>query len=258
MTISTNLPAPTMRAYKGFNPDLTCRGFQYVEGETYETDRAVLCETGFHACPLPLDTLRYYPLASSVFHEVEVAADAEGDGDKIVSRTIKIGAKIGLDDVIGAHIDLLRERDAALEAVGSGYESTAATSGYKSTAATSGYKSTAATSGYESTAATSGGGSTAATSGGGSTAATSGHRSTAATSGYGSTARAEGAHSIAVSSGADGQARGAATCWLFLVERDDEGVILGARAVAVGSEADGLTVEPDTYYTLRDGRVVTA
>lgn len=27
-----------MKAYKGFNKDMTCRGFQYKEGETYETD----------------------------------------------------------------------------------------------------------------------------------------------------------------------------------------------------------------------------
>ena len=24
-----------MKAYKGFNADMTCRGFQYKEGETY-------------------------------------------------------------------------------------------------------------------------------------------------------------------------------------------------------------------------------
>lgn len=31
-----------MKAYKGFNPDMTCRGFQYEEGKTYETDEATL------------------------------------------------------------------------------------------------------------------------------------------------------------------------------------------------------------------------
>lgn len=28
-----------MKAYKGFNKDMTCRGFQYKEGESYETDK---------------------------------------------------------------------------------------------------------------------------------------------------------------------------------------------------------------------------
>ena len=70
-------------AYKGFNRDLTCRGFQYAEGETYQTDRAELCATGFHACPMPLDTLRYYPPGTSVYHAVEVDADAHQSNDKV-------------------------------------------------------------------------------------------------------------------------------------------------------------------------------
>ena len=233
--MTDNLSAPTVRAYKGFNPDMTCRGFQYVEGKTYETDRAELCRTGFHACPLPLDTLRYHPLASSVYREVEVAADAEGDGDKIASRTIKIGTKISLTGMIRAHIDLLWQRIEPKRD-----ESTAATSGHQSTAATSGDRSTAATSGYESTAAT------------------SGYQSTAATSGYQSTVIVEGEQSIALAGGTDCKARGSDTCWLVLVERDEDGHILGVRAVAVGSEVDGITIEPDTYYALRDGRVVLA
>ena len=39
-----------MKAYKGFNNDMTCRDFQYTEGGEYETDKAKLCESGFHAC----------------------------------------------------------------------------------------------------------------------------------------------------------------------------------------------------------------
>ena len=38
-----------MKAFKGFNKDMTCKGFQYEEGQTYETEQARLCETGFHA-----------------------------------------------------------------------------------------------------------------------------------------------------------------------------------------------------------------
>lgn len=29
-----------MKAYKGFNKDMTCRGFQYEIGKAYETDAA--------------------------------------------------------------------------------------------------------------------------------------------------------------------------------------------------------------------------
>lgn len=37
-----------MKAYKGFNKDMTCRGFQFEEGKTYETETAKMCESGFH------------------------------------------------------------------------------------------------------------------------------------------------------------------------------------------------------------------
>ena len=57
------------KAFKGFNKDLTCRGFQYEEGKEFETERAECCEEGFHACEYPLDCFGYYAPNSSVFHE---------------------------------------------------------------------------------------------------------------------------------------------------------------------------------------------
>lgn len=44
-----------MKTYKGFNKDMTCRGFQYEEGKEYTQDKAKVCDTGFHACKYPLD-----------------------------------------------------------------------------------------------------------------------------------------------------------------------------------------------------------
>lgn len=36
-----------MRAFKGFNKDLTCRGYQYEEGKEFHTERAECCDTGY-------------------------------------------------------------------------------------------------------------------------------------------------------------------------------------------------------------------
>ena len=47
-------------AYKGMESNMTCRDFQYEIGQTYKTDKAELCECGFHACLNPRDVLDYY------------------------------------------------------------------------------------------------------------------------------------------------------------------------------------------------------
>ena len=266
-----------MKAYKGFDANMTCRGFQYAEGETYETDSAVLCETGFHACLEPMDVFGYYhPSNGAVIHEVEVADDAVGHkpyelrDSKVASTRITIGARIDIIGMVKVHLGLVWDRVAKVRAAKPdqytsgyrstaatfGYQSTAATSGYQSTAATSGDRSTAATSGDQSTAATSGYRSTAATSGGQSTAATSGDQSTAATSGDQSTATVQGEESIALAGGWMCSASGAAGCWLVLAERDDDGHILGVQAVKVGSLVLGERIEPGVLYALIDGFVV--
>ena len=46
----------SIAAFKGFDRDMKCRGYQYVEGETYEQEGpAQLCAQGFHAVTAPLD-----------------------------------------------------------------------------------------------------------------------------------------------------------------------------------------------------------
>lgn len=90
-----------MKAYKGFNRDMTCRGFQFEEGKEYHEEKAELCESGFHACENPLDTFNYYYPRNSVFHEVELGevSDERNDDDtKICAKTIRVGARL---DVVG-------------------------------------------------------------------------------------------------------------------------------------------------------------
>lgn len=66
-----------IKSYKGFNKDMTCKGFQYEEGKEYETERAECCETGFHACEYPLDCFSHYAPNGSVYHEVEQDGDID-------------------------------------------------------------------------------------------------------------------------------------------------------------------------------------
>lgn len=101
-----------MKAFKGFNKDMTCRAFQFKEGETYHEDTAKLCSSGFHACEDPLDCLGYYDPANSVYREVELedVTDEREEDSKRVGKTIKIGAEIGLPGIIKAHFEYVKSR----------------------------------------------------------------------------------------------------------------------------------------------------
>ena len=96
-----------MKAFKGFNKDLTCRGFQYEEGKEFHTERAECCEEGFHACEYPLDCFGYYNPAQSVFHEVELSGDMDrrSDDTKVCATDIKIGARISIAGLVKAAIE---------------------------------------------------------------------------------------------------------------------------------------------------------
>lgn len=100
-----------MRAFKGFNKDMTCRGFQYEEGKEYETEEASLCKSGFHACEMPLDCLGYYAPGRSEYHEVELqdVTDEKENDSKRVGKKIRIGAKLSIADMVKAQIEIIKE-----------------------------------------------------------------------------------------------------------------------------------------------------
>lgn len=103
-----------MKYYKGFNSDLTCRGFQYKEGETYKTDKAELCRTGFHACERPLDAISYYSPSRAVYHAVElgdVETDDESSDTKVCSTEITIKNKLSIKELMSAEYKYAKEHD---------------------------------------------------------------------------------------------------------------------------------------------------
>lgn len=90
-----------MKAYKGFEPNLVCRDFQYKEGETFEAEKAIMCTTGFHACEWPINIFSYYPPNAAVYHEVEMDNPIRNWYDsKLCSKKITIGKKLDLDAFI--------------------------------------------------------------------------------------------------------------------------------------------------------------
>ena len=104
-----------IKAYKGFDKNMQCRGFQFEEGKEYEEKEASLCKKGFHVCENPLDTFRYYePGKGSTYHEVELDATEETEADsKRCGTRIKIGAKLSVLDICKAHFQYVKERTTA-------------------------------------------------------------------------------------------------------------------------------------------------
>ena len=207
--------------YKGFNEDLTCRGFQYEEGKTYEENEADLCHKGFHACEDPLDCFSYYVPASSQFREVilEGISNQREDDSRVCAKKITIGARLNFSQMVKAAFEF-RWSKTTLEpgASATGDNGAASATGYNGAASATGYKGAAS-----------------------------------ATGNYGA-ASATGKEGIASALGYNGHAKGALGCWIILAEHDEwdgEGYpIKDIKAFKV----DGDSILPDTWYILKNGK----
>ena len=257
-----------MKAYKGFNKDMTCRGYQFEEGKEYHEDNAVLCESGFHACENPIDCFRYYSPADSVYHEVELdeVSEKKSDDSKICGKHIKIGTRLNILNIANLAVEYINSKiDDEKKESNTGYQSAATNTGYHSAATNTGCHSAATNTGYQS-AATNTGGHSAATNTGYQSAATNtgchsvatntGDYSAATNTGCHSAASVEGKDSVAISTGFESKAKaslGSAICICERGEWNGETYPLLAIKVAI---IDGETLKPDTWYKLENGEFV--
>ena len=148
-----------MKAYKGFNMNMTCRGFQFEEGKEYHEEEAVLCESGFHACENPLDCFRYYSPGESVYHEVELdeLSDKKSDDSKICGKHIKIGARLNILNIANLAVEYINSKiDDEKTATNTGNRSAATNTGDYSAATNTGNRSAATVEGKDSVAITTG------------------------------------------------------------------------------------------------------
>ena len=101
-------------AYKGFDENLCCRGFQYEIGKEYVHEGEIeCCENGFHACTNPFDVLDYYEAdGKNRYCEVEQSGSKKtGNGDsKQASSKIKIKAEIGMAGLFKAGVEGIKEK----------------------------------------------------------------------------------------------------------------------------------------------------
>jgi hypothetical protein len=278
----------SMRAFKGFNKDLTCRGYQYEEGKEFHTERAECCDTGFHACEYPLDCFGYYDPAHSVFHEVELSGemDKSGDNTKVCATDIKIGARLSIAGLVKMAIDFTMskvnkeagsdERHGFASATGNcgassatGYKGASSATGYKgASSATGDYGASSATGDYGASSATGYKGASSATGDYGASSATGNCGASSAT-GYKGASSVSDPTGVAVAWGHEARAKGCKGAhlilsdWKYVGARYSDGdymdpydkeswELTGAKMVVV----DGEKIKEDTYYRCIEGEIV--
>lgn len=107
----------TITAYKGFDANWQCRGYQFSVGETVTHEGEVkACESGFHSCEYPLDVFAHYSPAGNRFAVVKASGKLsrhEGDS-KVACASLTVEAEIGLPVLVArAVITACREASRA-------------------------------------------------------------------------------------------------------------------------------------------------
>ena len=225
-----------MRAYKGFDDKLQCRGFQYEVGGTYEENKANLCYCGFHACEFPLDVFSYYPPAGNRYCEVKLkdVTNKLSDDSKRCAKKINIEAEIGIKGIIEAGVKFVMNKVdwSSAKRLNTGYRSAATNTGDYSAATNTGDYSAATNTGYQ---------------------------SIATNTGDYSAATVTGRESIVIATGKKGKAKGAIGCFIVLAEwwfdkKDCNWHIKHIKSAIV----DGENIKGDTFYMLKNGEFVIA
>ena len=91
-----------IKGYKVFNPDWTCRGFQYKVGKTYKhSGKIEMCGAGFHFCQRISDCFNYYDFNSNnKVAEVEAIGHIETRDNKSVTDEITIIKELTWHEVL--------------------------------------------------------------------------------------------------------------------------------------------------------------
>lgn len=222
----------------------------------FNEDRATLCESGMHFCENPLNVLGYYPYYNSgiksfsEYAEVEAPENVtESNGEKSVTKQLKIGSKISFDELIKAGVEF------NLSKAKSDKKKSAVTNMYCGARAT-GNKSGASVIGDFSGVSVVGNRSGASAVGNYSGASTTGVRSGAMVVGDDSQAMCKN-NSVAIAVGRNSIAKGDIGCYIVLTEckwnsEIDRYKIIDCKCFKV----DGETIKADIFYKLINGKPV--
>jgi hypothetical protein len=91
-----------IKGFKVFNPDWTCRGFQYEVGNTYEENvKPSICGRGFHFCKQAKDCFNYYTFdPNNKVAEVIALGEVIEELDKCSTNKIHIVREITWEELL--------------------------------------------------------------------------------------------------------------------------------------------------------------
>jgi hypothetical protein len=262
----------TIKGFKGFNKDLTCNGFQYKEGETFEMEGIPeRCERGFHFCTEPLDVFRYYGPGCSVFHFVEGFGKGSTDNkdSKIAVSKIKIGAEISLAEFIKLSFKAILKRCKKGKTLKhtTGYRSASSATGDRSASSATGDRSASSATGDSSASSATGYSSASSATGYSSASSATGYRSASSATGYSSASLTTGQESkseivntkdfvsnnaVAIGIGYQNIAKAPLGCWIVLSEHDEDYNIKSIKSAKI----DGKKILADTWYKIVNGKFI--
>jgi len=257
-------------AFKGFDANLSCRGFQFEVGQSYEHSGPVkACESGFHAVEYSLDVFGYYPPSDSRFCTVSMSGEiSRGASDsKVAAAKLTVVAEIGIPGIVSHAVRWILDRidsSKAQTATNTGYLSAATNTGDlsaatntgdlsaatntgdQSAATNTGYRSAATNTGYRSAATNTGDRSAATNTGDQSAATNTGDQSAATNTGDRSAATVSGKNSVAIATGFESKAAASIGGAIVICHRDGDMKITHIFASLVGQNG----IEPNTFYSL--------
>ena len=212
-------------AYKGFDENLKCRGFQYEVGKEYEmSGRIACCERGFHACESPLEVFDYYDMLNSRFAEVEQSGeiDKEENTTKVCSLRIKVKAELKLADIINLGVEWIKDITSPAKLK---KETDLNNDGDSAKIGSSGYYAKIGSSGYY---------------------------AKIGSSGDYAQIESTGDHSVVMAAGNDSVAKAKIGSWITLAEWKYVDEVLTPACVKT-EQVDGKRIKADTYYKLVNG-----
>ena len=227
-------------AYKGFDENLCCRGFQYEIGKEYVHEGEIeCCESGFHACTNPFDVLDYYsPDSRNRFCVVEQSGTIKtgNDDSKQASSKIKIKAEIRMAGLFKAGVEWIKEITNPVPIIAETKEKNDNSSGYSAQIGSSGDSAKIGSSGDSAQIGS------------------SGCSAQIGSSGDSAKIESTGEYSVICCAGNNSMAKAKKGSWITLSEwKYSEGKKRNIPVCVKTEYVDGERIKEDTWYRLVDG-----